>query len=62
MRANNVFKCKIEKYQDDGWFGYINTALTAGSAYLPSTVTETLLQVIMRIKSYEDGEGNDNDG
>jgi autophagy-related protein 18 len=30
--------------QDDGWFGYINTALTAGSAYLPSTVTETLLQ------------------
>merc|ERR1719412_2057147 len=30
--------------QDDGWFGYINTALSAGSAYLPSTVTETLLQ------------------
>ena len=33
--------------QDDGWFGYINTALSAGSAYLPSTVTETLLQVIL---------------
>jgi len=30
--------------QDDGWFGYINTALSAGSAYLPTTVTETLLQ------------------
>ena len=33
--------------QGDGWFGYINTALSAGSAYLPSTVTETLLQVIL---------------
>lgn len=30
--------------QDDGWFGYINTAITASSAYLPTTVTETLLQ------------------
>ena len=36
-----------KKKQDDGWFGYINTALSAGSAYLPSTVTETLLQVIL---------------
>jgi len=30
--------------QDDGWFGYINTALTASAAYLPLQVTDTLLQ------------------
>jgi len=30
--------------QDDGWFGYINTAITASAAYLPLTVTDTLLQ------------------
>jgi len=30
--------------QDDGWFGYINTAVTATAAYLPLTVTDTLLQ------------------
>jgi len=30
--------------QDDGWFGYINTAVSATAAYLPLTVTDTLLQ------------------
>jgi len=30
--------------QDDGWFGYINTAVTATAAYLPLQVTDTLLQ------------------
>merc|ERR1711874_542377 len=29
---------------DGSWYGYINSVVSAGSAYLPSTVTETLLQ------------------
>eukprot|EP00092_Neocalanus_flemingeri_P102330 GFUD01130890.1.p1 GENE.GFUD01130890.1~~GFUD01130890.1.p1 ORF type:complete len:480 (+),score=94.25 GFUD01130890.1:107-1546(+) len=29
---------------DDGWFGYINTMVSASAGYLPSQVTDTLLQ------------------
>jgi len=29
---------------DEGWFGYINTVVSASAGYLPSQVTDTLLQ------------------
>merc|ERR1711997_1087878 len=29
---------------EDGWYGYINTVVSASAGYLPSQVTDTLLQ------------------